>query len=63
MINNKTLKFIKEMAQEDWNCGHPFDLDDYGLFVKTVEECGFKPTEELFTIYFEFLDEIRAECY
>ena len=54
--------YIREMAEEDFECGHPFDPDDFNNFKKGIkEDTGLEVSHTDFVLYFNFIDEIREE--
>lgn len=58
------IDYIREMAEDDFECGHPFDPDDFDEFKKGVEEdIDIKVTHEDFELYFAFFDEVREQAY
>jgi hypothetical protein len=54
-------EYLKEAAQEAYDCGHPMDPDDFEEFRKICEEDGYTVTRTDFNTYFKLFDEIRNE--
>ena len=58
------IDYIREMAEDDFECGHPFDPDDFNEFKKIVKgDTGLEVSHEDFNKYFEFFDEVREQAY
>ena len=54
--------FLKQMAQDDWDCGHTFDPDDFHEFKKICKECGFDVDNNDFNLYFEYIEDCRHKA-
>ena len=54
-------EYLRETAQNDYDCGHPMDPDDFEEFRKICENDGYSVTRADFDTYFELFDEIRSE--
>lgn len=51
--------YIKKVAEDDFEAGKTFDIDDFSQFKKLCKEDGYIVTREDFDFYFNCLDEIR----
>lgn len=61
-VRSKELdQYLKELAKNDYESGHPFDQYDFEYFKHGCKEDGYDVTEDDFNKYFEYFDEIR-EC-
>lgn len=55
--------YIKKVAENDFEVGKTFDIDDFHQFKKLCKEDGYTVTKEDFDFYFNCLDEIRENNY
>ena len=56
-------QYIKNMAKESYESGHPFDPYDFEYFKHGCKDDGYDVTEADFEYYFECFDEIRSQEY
>jgi hypothetical protein len=56
-------KYIRKLAQMDWDCGHPFDQYDFTVFKRLCKEDGYQMTLSDFDYYFECFDNCREAAY
>ena len=62
-ISDETKRFVKGIAEEDYDAGKPFSIDDFNEFKKMLKENGLskftdKQYSELFDYYFECYNNI-----
>lgn len=55
------MEYVRDMAAEDYEVGHPQDPDDYEEFASILQSDGIEPSEELFSYYFECFDEMKEQ--
>ena len=61
-VRSKELdQYLKELAKNDFESGHPFDPYDFEYFKHGCKDDGYDVTEDDFDKYFEYFDEFR-EC-
>lgn len=61
-VRSKELdQYLKELAKNDFESGHPFDPYDFEYFKHGCKDDGYDVTEADFDKYFEYFDEFR-EC-
>lgn len=56
-------EYLRDMAREHWECGHPFSSDDFIYFQNLCKEDGFKVTEEDWNYYWNCFDDCREDYY
>ena len=60
-IRSKELdQYLKELAKNDFESGHPFDPYDFEYFKHICKDDGFDVIKSDFDKYFEYFDEIRS---
>ena len=60
-VRSKELdQYLKELAKNDYESGHPFDPYDFEYFKHGCKDDGYDVTEDDFHKYFEYFDEIRS---
>lgn len=55
--------FLKNLARDTYEAGHPYDPYDFSLFRRECAEEGFSVTQKDFDKYFEYFDELRYDEY
>lgn len=62
-FSEELLEYTKDMAKDDWECGHPFDHNDVDEFRHLLRDEGFyvsiENAKDLFDYYFEQYDLCR----
>jgi hypothetical protein len=56
-------EYLRDMARDHWECGHPFSSDDFIYFQNLCKEDGFKVTEEDWNYYWNCFDDCRENYY
>lgn len=56
-------EYLRDMAREHWECGHPFSSDDFIYFQNLCKDDGFKVTEEDWNYYWNCFDDCREDYY
>lgn len=52
-------EYLRDMAREHWECGHPFDSNDFRLFQDICKEDGFNANEKDWSYYWECFEDCR----
>lgn len=56
-------EYLKDMAEEAWETGHPFDSDDFRLFQRVCKDDGYEVNRNDWDYYWECFDDCRAAQY
>lgn len=59
--NTNKEEYLKQLAQDSYDTGHPYDRDDFNEFKKICAEDGYEMTEVDFNKYFEYFDDCKEE--
>lgn len=52
-------EYLRDMAREHWECGHPFGSDDFRLFQDICKEDGFDVDGKDWSYYWECFEDCR----
>ena len=52
-------EYLRDMAREHWECGHPFSSDDFRLFQGLCKEDGFDVDGKDWSYYWECFEDCR----
>lgn len=52
-------EYLRDMAREHWECGHPFSSDDFKYFQSICKEDGFDVDEKDWSYYWECFEDCR----
>ena len=52
-------EYLKDMAREHWECGHPFSSDDFKYFQSICKEDGFDVDGKDWSYYWECFEDCR----
>ena len=52
--------YIKNLAEEAWDCGHPFGSDDFRYFQRCCADDGYDMTQEDWNYYWECFNDCKA---
>lgn len=52
-------EYLRDMAREHWECGHPFDSNDFRLFQDICKDDGFNANEKDWSYYWECFEDCR----
>ena len=56
-------EYLKDMAQMDWDSGHPFSSDDFRLFQRVCKDDEFDVTREDWNYYWNCFNECKENYY
>lgn len=56
-------EYLRDIAKEHWECGHPFGSDDFRLFQRLCKEDGFDVDEKDWSYYWECFEDCRSQYY
>jgi hypothetical protein len=56
-------EYLRDMAREHWECGHPFSSDDFRYFQGICKDDGFDVNRDDWNYYWECYDDCRTAQY
>ncbi len=55
--------YIKNLAEEDWDCGHPFGSDDFRYFQRLCKDDNIEVDESDWNYYWECFNNCKEDYY
>lgn len=62
-LHENVKDYIQQMAEEDYNSGHPFDYDDFDEFKSICKDDGYDVTKKEWNLYWKVLENLPEESY
>lgn len=56
-------EYLRDMAREHWECGHPFDSDDFRFFQDICKDDGFDVDRKDWSYYWDCFNDCKESYY